>query len=152
MPTIDQSQVLSLDSVSRSRRAEDRQLLALAKLAHGLRDVLRFHDLIEKSSDILLEVFHQADRVAVAVQTGDQIEVRWWRERQVPNHDLRTNAESDQIAKSCEPFLVSRTLLAHVIDKCEAILTSDAQADFGDVPSIHALQLRSVLCAPFNKH
>ncbi len=144
LPRIEHSQSLSVTDLTKSKSSEHRKLLALVQLAQGLRDVLKTDQLMRRSTNLLLDVFREAARVAIALVEEDQIELKWWSERPMnKTRELAGHSTQDEL-----PFQISRTLLTHVVDNCQAVVTSDAQADFAGARSVHSLQLGSVMAAP----
>ncbi len=127
------SKSLNLSGLSNADRVEDQRLAALVQLTQSMIDVLHIDAVLEKSVDILLKIFTRAERVAIAMSDETGVHPKWWKSR------------GETAPSSIE---ISRTLVRHVIERCEAIISIDAQVDFGNAPSIHEMNVRSVLCAP----
>jgi sigma-B regulation protein RsbU (phosphoserine phosphatase) len=126
------SQSVSLASLSRNA-VGNKQLIALMQITHTLRNALRIDEVLQKAATILLEIFPSVERVAIGSFESGEFVPKWWKLRHDDSHSV---------------IRISRTLIQHVVQHCEAIISNDAQSDFADAESVRQLALRSVMCAP----
>ncbi len=127
------------DSISLSKlQLEDSQpysqLRALLEITQTLRDVLRTEDVLERAASMLLRIFPAVDRAAIVfIEDDGRFTPKWWQ--------LRHGDPASTIR-------MSGTIVQHVRETSEAIITHDALADYADAQSVQELAMRSVMCAP----
>ena len=112
------------------------KLAALLEITQGLGRALALDDVLPKALDSLFKIFLQADRGFLGMKNDDGVLVpRWCKAR-------RADAE--------DAIRVSRTIVNHVMDTQEAILSADAATDdrFNASQSIAEFRIRSMMCAP----
>ncbi len=111
------------------------QLKALIAMTGTLRDVLQTEDVLERAVDILFQIFPTVDRAAICFieEESHVVTPKWWR--------VRLGDPDDTIR-------ISQNIGRQVAETSQAMISADAIADFGDVVSVHALSMRSVMCCP----
>ncbi len=110
------------------------QLRALLQVTEALLGVLKTEDVLERTTEILLDIFPQVERAAIGFfEDNGQFKPRWWR--------LRHQDASAEIQ-------ISQTVVQHVRSTIQAIVTNDADRKFPDADSVHSLTMRSIMCAP----
>ena len=112
------------------------KLSALLEITRALGNALGLDDVLPSVLDALFKVFMQADRAFIALMGDDgNLIPRWSKAR-------RDDCE--------ETIRISRTIVNHVIDLREAVLSADAASDqqFDASQSIADFQIRSMMCAP----
>jgi phosphoserine phosphatase RsbU/P len=111
-----------------------RQLKALLKMTDALRGILTTHDVLARAAEILLDIFPGVDRSLIGfVDRMGIFTPRWWH--------LRHQDHTSEIR-------ISQTVVRQVFDSADAILSNDASENFADAESVHALSLKSIMCAP----
>ncbi len=112
------------------------KLSALLEITRALGNALGLDDVLPSVLDALFKVFMQADRAFIALMGEDgNLIPRWSKAR-------RDDCE--------ETIRISRTIVNHVIDLRQAVLSADAASDqqFDASQSIADFQIRSMMCAP----
>ena len=112
------------------------KLSALLEITRALGNALGLDDVLPSVLDALFKVFMQADRAFIALMGDDgNLIPRWSKAR-------RDDCE--------ETIRISRTIVTHVIELREAVLSADAASDqqFDASQSIADFQIRSMMCAP----
>ncbi|GAA4423273.1 MULTISPECIES: SpoIIE family protein phosphatase [Bremerella] len=112
------------------------KLNALLEITRGLTGTLSLDEVLPKVLDGLFRIFLQADRgfIILRDESGNMVP-RWTKARR----------EADE-----EEIRISRTIVKHVMQTREAILSADAAADsrFEMSQSITDFKIRSIMCAP----
>jgi sigma-B regulation protein RsbU (phosphoserine phosphatase) len=109
------------------------RLKALIEITRSLGNTLALDQVLPKVLDSLFKVFTQADRGFIVLETEQkELIPRWFKTRPGKNEDMR----------------LSRTIVRKVMDSKTAILSRDANTDFGQVGSVADLRIRSMMCAP----
>jgi len=112
------------------------KLAALVEITQSLGRVLALDDVLPQVLKALFKIFVQADRGFIVLQTPDnKLIPRWVR--------LRREDATDTLR-------ISRTIIRHVMESKEAILSADAASDerFEMSQSIADFRIRSMMCAP----
>ena len=112
------------------------KLSALMEITKALGNALSLDDVLPSVLDALFKVFMQADRAFIALISNDGTLVPRW-----------SKARRDD----CEETIrISRTIVNHVLDLRQAVLSADAASDqqFDASQSIADFQIRSMMCAP----
>lgn len=112
------------------------KLAALVEITQSLGRVLALDEVLPQVLKALFKIFVQADRGFIVMQTPDgKLVPRWVR--------VRREDASDTLR-------ISRTIIRHVMDSKEAILSADAASDerFEMSQSIADFRIRSMMCAP----
>ena len=112
------------------------KLSALMEITRALGNALSLDDVLPSVLDALFKVFMQADRAFIALVGEDGTLVPRW-----------SKARRDD----CEETIrISRTIVNHVLDLRQAVLSADAASDqqFDANQSIADFQIRSMMCAP----
>lgn len=112
------------------------KLNALLEITRELTGTLSLDEVLPKVLEGLFHIFLQADRgfIILADEKGNLVP-RWSKARR----------ESDE-----EEIRISRTIVRHVMESREAVLSADAAADsrFEMSQSITDFKIRSIMCAP----
>lgn len=114
----------------------DVKLAALIEITQNLGRALALDDVLPQVLKSLFRIFLQADRGFIVLQGPDgKLIPRWVR--------LRREDADDSLR-------ISRTIVRHVIDSKQAILSADAASDerFEMSQSIADFRIRSMMCAP----
>jgi GAF domain-containing protein len=83
---------------------------------------------------MLFHIFPAVDRAAIGfIEDNQEFAPQWWQ--------LRDGDPASVIR-------ISQTIVRHVAETSEAVLTNDALEDFGNAHSVRELPMRSVMCAP----
>jgi len=117
------------------------QVTALLKIARSLRKAVALDTVLPQILDALLTIFPAADRGVIALRDAQgHIVPRWVKARDGGAHGRDSLSETR----------LSQTVVHHVMDSQEAVLSTDATHDprFADSPSVMAEHLRSVMCGP----
>ncbi len=110
------------------------QLLALLEITRTLRDVLQAEDVLERAVAMLFQIFPAVDRAAIGfIKDNEDFTPKWWQLR---------DGDPESVIR------ISQTIVRHLAETSQAVLTNDALADFANAGSVHALAMRSVMCAP----
>jgi serine phosphatase RsbU (regulator of sigma subunit) len=112
------------------------KLAALVEITQSLGRALALDDVLPQVLKSLFKIFVQADRGFIVLQTPDnKLVPRWVR--------LRREDATDTLR-------ISRTIIRHVMESKEAILSADAASDerFEMSQSIADFRIRSMMCAP----
>lgn len=112
------------------------KLAAMVEITRSLGRVLALDEVLPQVLKSLFKLFVQADRGFIVLQTPDgKLIPRWVR--------LRREDASDTLR-------ISRTIIRHVMESNEAILSADAATDerFEMSQSIADFRIRSMMCAP----
>jgi len=112
------------------------KLAAMVEITHNLGRALALDDVLPQVLKSLFKIFVQADRGFIVLQTPDnKLIPRWVR--------LRREDSTDTLR-------ISRTIIRHVMETKEAILSADAASDerFEMSQSIADFRIRSMMCAP----
>ncbi|PHS11064.1 MAG: protein serine phosphatase [Blastopirellula sp.] len=111
------------------------KLLALLEITRQLSGALTIEEVLPKVLDSLFKIFLQADRGFIIVREADgQLIPKWTKSRREGDDEVR----------------ISKTVVNHVIDSKEAILSADAATDtrFEMSQSITDFKIRSIMCVP----
>lgn len=115
------------------------QLTIIYELTQLIASITDRQELLERVMDLIFEHF-RADRGFILLQDGpegtpDPVVVRY-RNRVEPNEDER--------------ITISRTIVQHVLERGEGVLSSNAMSDkrFAPGDSVQRYGIRSALCAP----
>src|SRR4051794_28299792 len=112
------------------------KLNAMIEIMQNLGRALSLDEVLPQVLKSLLKIFVQADRGFIVMETPDgKLIPRWVR--------LRREDASDTLR-------ISRTIIRHVMESKEAILSADAASDerFDMSQSIADFRIRSMMCAP----
>jgi sigma-B regulation protein RsbU (phosphoserine phosphatase) len=112
------------------------KLAAMVEIMQSLGQALALDEVLPQVLKSLFKIFVQADRGFIVLQTPDgKLVPRWVR--------LRREDASDTLR-------ISRTIIRHVMESKEAILSADAASDerFELSQSIADFRIRSMMCAP----
>jgi serine phosphatase RsbU (regulator of sigma subunit) len=112
------------------------KLAALLEITRSLGRALALDEVLPQVLKSLFKIFVQADRGFIVLQTPDgKLVPRWVR--------LRRENERDNLR-------ISRTIIRHVMEHKQAILSADAASDarFELSQSIADFRIRSLMCAP----
>src|SRR5262245_48824701 len=112
------------------------KLAAMVEIMQSLGQAVALDEVLPQVLKSLFKIFVQADRGFVVMQTPDgKLVPRWVR--------LRREDANDTLR-------ISRTIIRHVMDSKEAILSADAASDerFELSQSIADFRIRSMMCAP----
>jgi len=112
------------------------KLAALVEITQSLGRAISLDDVLPQVLKSLFKIFVQADRGFIVLLSPDgKLVPRWVRLRREDAHDT---------------LRISRTIIRHVMDSKEAILSADAASDerFEMSQSIADFRIRSMLCAP----
>lgn len=133
-----QSTILSKMSVASTALRLDvrseQKLRAVLRLASAVANVLDLKNVLAAALDALFELFPQADEGFVIL-------------RHPTSGDLRVEA-ARQRTPSDTSVRVSRTIVNHVLDEGEAVLSADASKDWDEAESVSQARLRSMMCVP----
>jgi sigma-B regulation protein RsbU (phosphoserine phosphatase) len=112
------------------------KLRAMVEIMQSLGQALALDQVLPQVLRSLFKIFVQADRGFIVMETPDgKLVPRWVR--------LRREDATDTLR-------ISRTIIRHVMDSKEAILSADAASDerFEMSQSIADFRIRSMMCAP----
>jgi serine phosphatase RsbU (regulator of sigma subunit) len=112
------------------------KLKALIEITQNLGSALALDEVLPQVLKSLFKIFVQADRGFIVLQSPDgKLVPRWVR--------VRREDASDTLR-------ISRTIIRHVMDSKEAILSADAASDerFEMSQSIADFRIRSMMCTP----
>ena len=112
------------------------KLAALVEITQSLGRALVLDDVLPNLLKALFKIFVQADRGFIVLESPDgQLLPRWVR--------MRREDASDSLR-------ISKTIIRHVMESREAILSADAASDerFEMSQSIADFRIRSMMCAP----
>jgi phosphoserine phosphatase RsbU/P len=112
------------------------KLAALVEITQSLARVLALDEVLPQVLKSLFKIFVQADRGFIVMETPDKKLVpRWVRVRREDVNDT---------------LRISRTIIRHVMESKQAILSADAASDerFEMSQSIADFRIRSMMCAP----
>jgi serine phosphatase RsbU (regulator of sigma subunit) len=112
------------------------KLAAMVEITQSLNRVLSLDEVLPQVLKSLFKIFVQADRGFIVMGTPDgKLIPRWVRLRREDSNDT---------------LRISRTIVRHVMEEREAILSADAASDdrFEMSQSIADFRIRSMMCAP----
>ena len=112
------------------------KLAALIEITQNLSRVLALDEVLPQVLKSLFKIFVQADRGFIVLESPEgKLIPRWVR--------LRREDTSDTLR-------ISRTIIRHVMDSKQAIISADAAGDerFNMSQSIADFRIRSMMCAP----
>jgi putative nucleotidyltransferase with HDIG domain len=135
--SISQSLLMIARTVRDQLDLKQSQLGALMRVGHALNSSLGLKRVLEEVMDLLIALTH-AERGFLMLRDPDgQLSVRIAR-------------GLDRVELDKEEFKVSRSVVQHVAESGEPVLTTNAQNDarFDARASVVIYQLRSILCAP----
>ena len=115
----------------------EKRLQTLIEITKSLSGTLTLDEMLPRVLDSLFKIFVQSERGFIFLQEGDgPLIAEWYRTR-----DPKENQEN---------LRVSRTVIRHVMENKEAILSADAAEDerFDMSHSIVSQHVRSIMCAP----
>jgi len=124
------------DGVLQVTASLEARLAALMEITRSLGKALSLDEVLPQVLNSLFKIFLQADRGFIVLQMSDgQLVPRWTKNRK---------QDSD------ETIRISRTIVKHVMESKEAILSADATRDdrLDMSQSIADLRIRSMMCAP----
>jgi phosphoserine phosphatase RsbU/P len=112
------------------------KLAALIEITQSLSRALALDEVLPQVLKALFKIFVQADRGFIVMETPDNKLIPRW---------VRLRRED-----SADTLRISRTIIRHVMDSKEAILSADAATDerFEMSQSIADFRIRSMMCAP----
>jgi len=123
------------DGVLQVTASLEARLSALIEITRSLGKALSLDEVLPQVLNTLFKIFLQADRGFIVLQDDDGRLIPRWAENRNQNAD--------------ETIRISRTIVRHVMESKEAILSADATRDFEDMSqSIADLRIRSMMCAP----
>ncbi len=132
--SLNRSRSISLTKHQLQDSQQFSQLRALLEMTRTLRDALQTEDVLERAVSMLFQIFPAVDRAAIGFIEDDQeFAPQWWQ--------LRDGDPASVIR-------ISQTIVRHVAETSEAVITNDALQDFASAHSVLELALRSVMCAP----
>ncbi len=110
------------------------RLAALIEITRNLGRAVALEEVLPQVLKSLFKIFLQADRGFVVLQSDDgQLIPRWTHSRKEGDDAIR----------------ISRTIVRHVMDSKEAVLSEDAASEWTDISqSVADLRIRSMMCAP----
>jgi serine phosphatase RsbU (regulator of sigma subunit) len=112
------------------------KLAAMVEITQSLSRVLSLDEVLPQVLKSLFKIFVQADRGFIVMETAEgKLIPRWVRMRREDSNDS---------------LRISRTIIRHVMDSKEAILSADAASDerFEMSQSIADFRIRSMMCVP----
>jgi len=111
------------------------KLAAFVEISQSLGKALALDEVLPQVLKSLFKIFVQADRGFIVLEQNGQLIPRWVR--------LRREEANDSLR-------ISRTIVRHVMETKQAILSADAASDerFELSQSIADFRIRSMLCAP----
>ena len=111
------------------------KLAALVEITQSLGKALVLDEVLPQVLKSLFKIFVQADRGFIVLEQNGQLIPRWVR--------LRREDANDSLR-------ISRTIVRHVMETKQAILSADAASDerFELSQSIADFRIRSMMCAP----
>jgi serine phosphatase RsbU (regulator of sigma subunit) len=111
------------------------KLAAFVEISQSLGKALVLDEVLPQVLKSLFKIFVQADRGFIVLEQNGQLIPRWVR--------LRREDANDSLR-------ISRTIVRHVMDSKQAILSADAASDerFELSQSIADFRIRSMMCAP----
>ncbi len=112
----------------------EQKLRAVLRLSSAVANVLNLKNVLSAALDALFELFPQADEGFVIL-------------RNAATGDLRVEA-ARQRNENDESVRVSRTIVNHVLDEGEAVLSADASKQWDESESVSQARLRSMMCVP----
>ena len=126
----------SVDGIKMTATAEAK-LEALMQINSNLSNALALDEVLPKVLDSLFQIFPAADRGFVVMQSPDGTLVPKW-------------VKTRQQVKDSETVRISRTIVRHVMDSGDSILSMDASEDsrFDSSQSIADFSIKSMICAP----
>ncbi len=107
---------------------------AVLEISRSLSSTLDLYAVLEKTLAVLFDIFPQADRGFVLLR-GDA-------------GDDWAGGVSHSRHEGAASLAASRTILRRVVETGEAILCKDATSENPDSPSLAALAIHSLVCAP----
>lgn len=111
----------------------DSKLSALLEIMKSLGRAVGIEEVLPKVLDSLFNIFIQADRGFIALNDeSGQIKPRWTKARRPSEDEIR----------------ISKTVLKHVMQTKEAIISLDAGKDFELSQSVADFRIRSMIVAP----
>ena len=118
------------------RSSAESKLSALLEITRSLSRAISLDEVFPKVLESLFQIFLQADRGFIVMREDDGTLIPRW------NRFRRESDEND--------MRISRTILNHVMNTQEAVLSSDAVSDerFDMSQSIADFRIRSLICAP----
>ncbi len=128
------------------RQSAEFQLNVIYELVNLIGTVTDKQELFEKVMEVVFDYF-DADRgfILVGDEPGEQPEPVVVRRR----HDAGANLLNEMRSRK-KPITVSRTIVKHVMDKGEGVLSSNAMTDrrFAAGDSVQGYGIRSAMCVP----
>ncbi|MGB7342724.1 MAG: SpoIIE family protein phosphatase [Pirellulaceae bacterium] len=128
----------SVDGLKMSATPEAK-LEALIRINSNLSNVLSIDSVLPKVLESLFDIFPSADRGFIVMKNPDgSVTPRW----------VKTRKPQDET----ETVRISRTIIRHVMESGESILSLDALEDsrFDSSESIADFSIRSMMCAPLS--
>jgi PAS domain S-box-containing protein len=129
-----------LDNISKQverHEAERKDLRALADIGRIVNSSLELHDVLRVVMDTIIRLTGAERGFLMLKDKSGELSIR-----------IARNWEQESIESS--EFEISRTVINRVTEKCQPIVTTNAQEDprFGGQASVIAYHLRSILCVP----
>jgi HD-GYP domain-containing protein (c-di-GMP phosphodiesterase class II) len=134
---ISQSLLLLEQSVGDQLKLKQSQLRALMSVGQVINSSLGLRRVLEEVMDSLISLMHAERGFLMLRESSGEMTV------QIARGIAHINLDE-------EAFKVSKTIVRRVVESCEPVLTTNAQADprFDAQMSVAAYQLRSILCVP----
>ncbi|QDT12650.1 SpoIIE family protein phosphatase [Planctomycetes bacterium K23_9] len=128
----------SVDGLKMSATPEAK-LEALIRINSNLSNVLSIDSVLPKVLESLFDIFPSADRGFIVMKNPDDTLTPRW---------VKTRKAQDET----ETVRISRTIIRHVMESGESILSLDALEDdrFDSSESIADFSIRSMMCAPLS--
>jgi two-component system NtrC family sensor kinase len=146
MPTSDDSMVLAVPEPAAAAMSN---LRILYQLGAALGREFKVDQVLEVVMDLVFEHV-KADRGMILLigERSDELVPKVVRSREEGNGSGRSSAQGES------QFHASRTIINHVIETGEGVLSTNAMADrrFSKGKSVHSLGIRSALCVPIKGH
>ena len=143
----------SFTTVNESRVPPERKLAAVLDITRNLFSAIKIDEVAPKVLDTLFEIFPMSERAFLILKDprSGRLVRKAFKHRQVraarsgPGDGLGGPPKTDE-----PPMNLSRTIVNHVLERKQAVLSQDAgnDANLPITASIADLKIRSVMCAP----
>ncbi|WP_152050871.1 SpoIIE family protein phosphatase [Tautonia marina] len=152
-----ESTIHTLDASSTSsggtRVSAERKLEAVLDITRNLSSTVKIDAVAPKVLDTLFEIFPTAERAFLILKDpqADRLMRKAFKHRQLRPARTGLQRLHDGASKDDEPPMnISRSIVNHVLDRKQAVLSQDAgnDANLPVAASIADLKIRSVMCAP----
>lgn len=136
-----------------SRVPPERKLEAVLEITRNLSSAVQIETVAPKVLDTLFEIFTMAERAFLILKDPltDRLVRKAFKHRQLRPSRAGLAGLHDTVSKDDEPPMnISRTIVNHVLERKQAVLSQDAgnDANLPVTASIADLKIRSVMCAP----